>query len=94
MWNSFPRKPTADVLHALEVINLWMGGVRATLRHLKRFPDHGPRGQRSPDYRLGDRRRRPPTRNCGTGDAAGVSRSRLVGVDNNPAVVCLRAGNV
>src|SRR5471032_3357804 len=36
---------TAEVLRALEMINRWLGGVRATLWHLKRFSRRWSAGQ-------------------------------------------------
>src|SRR6266487_2826974 len=36
----------AEILHALERINVWLGGVRASLWHLKRFSRHWAPGQK------------------------------------------------
>jgi hypothetical protein len=75
----------AEILKTLETINVWLGGVRATLWHLKRFARRWDPGQR---IRIID---------WGTGGAdiprAIVRWGRLngfamevVGVDNNPVV--------
>ena len=76
----------ASILKTLETINVWLGGVRATLWHLKRFSRHWSPGQR---IRIID---------WGTG-GADIPRSivrwarskgffmEIVGVDNNAVVL-------
>jgi ubiquinone/menaquinone biosynthesis C-methylase UbiE len=76
----------AQILRTLETINLWLGGVRATLWHLKRFSRFWSPGQM---IRIID---------WGTGGAdipraiVRWARTRgfhmeIVGIDNNPAVL-------
>src|SRR5689334_22655144 len=83
---ALPDIEMAQVLRALEIINAWLGGARATLGHLKRFSQRWPRGQ---IIRIVD---------WGTG-GADIPRAiirwarregfhvEVVGIDSNPTVV-------
>src|SRR5882672_8375822 len=76
----------ARILRALEMVNVWLGGVRATLGHLNRFSRFWSPGQ---TIRMID---------WGTG-GADVPRAivrwarkrgfrvEIMGIDNNPAVI-------
>src|ERR1035437_9828977 len=76
---------TSEILKALETINVWLGGVRATLWHLKRFSKRWDAGQRIRivDWRAGGAdMARAIVR---WGRARGF-RIEVMGVDNNPTV--------
>src|SRR5262249_26845041 len=81
-----PPEELARILRALETVNLWLGGVRATLWHLNRFSRYWDKAQ---TIRMID---------WGTGGAdmprAIIRWARkkgfqveIVGMDNNPAVI-------
>src|ERR1035438_6522983 len=77
---------TAEILRTLESINLWLGGVRATLWHLKQFSRRWEPGERLRMVDWGTGGADIPRAIVRWGRARGF-RIEVVGVDSNPTVV-------
>src|SRR5438067_2052891 len=76
----------ASILGALEKVNAWLGGVRATLYHVQRFAQRWQPGERIRFIDWGTGGADLPRALVNWGRRAGY-RIEVVGVDNNPAVI-------
>src|SRR5439155_24970091 len=81
-----PPDELAQILRTLETINIWLGGWRATLRHLQGFSRHWVPGQtiRLIDWGAGGADILRAIVRWARGRGFPVE---IVGVDNNPAVL-------
>ena len=73
----------AEILKTLETINVWLGGVRATLWHLKRFARRWSPGQRIRIIDWGTGGADIPRAIVRWGRSRGF-RMEMTGVDSNP----------
>jgi len=80
------EKSAADILQTLETINERLGGVRATLSHLKRFSRHWSPGQKIRIIDWGTGGADIPRAIVRWGRAQGYS-IEIVGIDGNSAVL-------
>jgi hypothetical protein len=80
------RDTAANTLGALETINLWLGGVRATLWHLKRFSKRWMPGERIRIIDWGTGGADMPRAIVRWGRQNGF-RIEIVGIDRNPEIL-------
>lgn len=81
-----PEADAREILKTLETINVWLGGVRATLWHLKRFARRWSPGQRIRIIDWGTGGADIPRAIVRWGRSRGF-RMEITGVDGNPTVI-------